>query len=1362
MALRVAGGIAPPALGIGAGSEYLARAAEVGTGQRAAGEMTENLGRAMAAQEAINRIIPSPAASTLGGLLKGAGAGAAVSTVAPLVERGELPSPGQLATGTLVGGLLGAGGTKLGQVLQDRAAARQLAGELSDRLGREVKYDPVEISKALDEVHGQEAGMSQALFPPPDVVPNVGPIPEPVVKPPAAPLEAPPAVDVRAAVDELGNFTMPGDQLNKELKGYSDQQVVDLMQWAKGQSPHVERNVAGAGAAELRSRGVPVDQIQWQLENASPEQQQQRMAQAMFPAPATREVTDLLQPLTTPAGPAEKPLAQFLKDRGGLNLKGYYGGTGEQRELLGSKQLPGLFNQQAKLEPHELAQEAADAGYIRQGENDHETTQNLVAALDTDLRATTPEARVRPTAFQDIGAQQAEEVARVKDLRGQFSSLESATEHAYSLMESDPVAARGLLDTIDLAGSSPAYQKLFVEKPGTFASLVEQKLGEETGAIGEQAGISARLQRQRAIEADLAFTNKWQRLMSAKQEEVPGIAKTLTPEDAQMVLDRLNTAPGDNPTVRKAMEDKLAAPLSLRDLLTSESGKITLRSGAVPPLKTDIQGLAERFMSQGIPQDQAVQTAGNLRLDKMLEGVPDTEALRRMQQEVVNSNLPLMEYARRGVRPQEVTKEAALKLGMSEEQLLKRGLGQAQNAEQLLAAGYVADRSAYKLMDVLQGVKAGTATDVQFVEALTKHVAVMEQYSGSVAEAGRALNILRKQREGQIAASQAIQDLFKARDTPQALRAKLGDLMERNPLMFNKTLQDMRQATSFDKLYEVWMNGLLSGPQTHAVNFLSNAATDMWRVAEAGVSGIADAARVAVTGGPRERYVGEALADLHGQVMGLNDAARAALAGWREQPSELGKVEFRHAIAGKLGQAVRMPSRALEASDQFWRTLGSRGSLNALAYRQALQEGLEGTARSQRIAELVANPPDAMKKAVDAEAAYRTFRQEPGSRTATFMRLRNQVPGMKYIVPFVNTPMNIAKFGLERSPLIFLSPGFYQTMKAGGGAAVDAGTKVALGSSLLGLGAYLAGNGIVSGGGPEDPAERQALYATGWQPYSIKVGDQRVSYGRIEPLSMVFGLGADFAEIADKMALEKEDASAALALFPALQRNLSNKTFLKGITDFVEMYNDSGRYFQSWLQSTLGSAIPTGVATAARAMDPTMRSPQGIGESLQARIPGQSQNVPPLRDIWGQPVVRVGNFGELLLSPLRRTVDPQDYPTQELLRLQPIAEATGIAMLPGSPAKALSIKGQKMEMTREEYDAYVETSGGLARRLWETVVSNKTYQEMPDGEKAQMANKVFDKAREAARKLTLVQIGMKRPASLRALLEKGLELRMHP
>jgi hypothetical protein len=1099
-ALRVAGGLVP-GLGFGGAGEYLARAAEVGTGQRAPSEMTDNLGRAMLAQEAVNRIIPKPAQTLGGALLKGAGTGAAVSTVAPLVEQGQLPSATQLGVGTILGGLLGGAGYKLEQVLASRAATAQLAGELSDRLGREVPREPKALSDALDEVHGMEAQAAQALYPPPDLSPNMGPVPGPQVRPPA-PVHAP----------------LPEN----------------------------------AGAA-------------------------------LFPTPA-------LQPT-----------------------------------------------------PQEVAAQAQQ--------------EQLLASVQQGVTRPAPE----------LPAQAVPGVPQ----------------------------AGGALARLPGGEVLPPVQEL-MRTPGP-----------------QDASLLALAQR------------------------------SLSPQGTPPPVPESGTAT----TLRMAME-----------AIRSEKGAVTLRSGAIPPLKSDIESMANRLVQQGIPQDAALEQAGNIRLDKALEGIPDTEQLRRLQQDVIQSNLPLMDYARRGVRPEEVTKEAALKLGMTEDVLLKRARAQSLNAEQILAAGYVADRSAYKLMGTMQAVQQGQGSIGDFTEALAKHVAVMEQYSGSVAEAGRALGILRKQREGQIAASQAIQDLFGKKVLPEDIQAKLGDLITRNPTMFNKTLQDMRQATTLDKFYEVWMNGLLSGPQTHAVNVLSNAVTDMWRVAESGVSGIADAARIAVSGGPRERFTGEALADVHGQVMGLNDAVRAALAGWRERPPEVGKVEFRHAIEGPLGQMVRTPSRALEAADQFWKTLSYRGALQAGAYRQAATEGLTGAERTQRIAELVSNPPDALMAAASKESLYRTFRQEPGPATQAFMRLRNQVPGMRYIVPFVNTPTNIAKFGIERSPLTFLRPGFYQAVKQGGGQATDEMTKAVLGSGLLGIGAYLAANGILTGGGPQDPAERQARYTSGWQPYSVKVGDQYVSYGRIEPLSIVFGLGADFAEIADQMALEKEDASAALALFPALQRNLTNKTFLKGITDFVEMYNDSGRFFQSWLQSTVGSAVPTGVATAARAMDPTMRRPEGMLEGLRSRIPGQSDQIPPLRDIWGQPSVRVGSFGELLLSPIRRSIDPNDFPTHELLRLQPLAEEQGIAMLPGSPAKQLTIKGKKLEMTREEYDAYVEASGKLARGMWESVVSAPSYHQIPDEAKVKLADQVFTRARDAARKLTLVRTLQTRPNTLRQLFEQGIQV----
>ena len=54
--------------------------------------------------------------------------------------------------------------------------------------------------------------------------------------------------------------------------------------------------------------------------------------------------------------------------------------------------------------------------------------------------------------------------------------------------------------------------------------------------------------------------------------------------------------------------------------------------------------------------------------------------------------------------------------------------------------------------------------------------------------------------------------------------------------------------------------------------------------------------------------------------------------------------------------------------------------------------------------------------------------------------------------------------------------------------------------SVLGL---YANQGLITGRGPEDTKERAVLRETGWQEYSIKVGDQYISYQRFEPFGIL-------------------------------------------------------------------------------------------------------------------------------------------------------------------------------------------------------------------------------------------------------------------
>ena len=60
----------------------------------------------------------------------------------------------------------------------------------------------------------------------------------------------------------------------------------------------------------------------------------------------------------------------------------------------------------------------------------------------------------------------------------------------------------------------------------------------------------------------------------------------------------------------------------------------------------------------------------------------------------------------------------------------------------------------------------------------------------------------------------------------------------------------------------------------------------------------------------------------------------------------------------------------------------------------------------------------------------------------------------------------------------------------------------------------LAASGVVTGGGARDPQQRALDIATGWRPYSIKIGDKYISYQRLDPFSTVLGLAADTVEFA--------------------------------------------------------------------------------------------------------------------------------------------------------------------------------------------------------------------------------------------------------
>ena len=146
--------------------------------------------------------------------------------------------------------------------------------------------------------------------------------------------------------------------------------------------------------------------------------------------------------------------------------------------------------------------------------------------------------------------------------------------------------------------------------------------------------------------------------------------------------------------------------------------------------------------------------------------------------------------------------------------------------------------------------------------------------------------------------------------------------------------------------------------------------------------------------------------------------------------------------------------------------------LNEQATKEALNEGLTGSAFKQRVADLVQNPTNPMHDVSTDFARYQTFTNETG-KFAKSVNSAVQATGVgKYIVPFVRTPANILSYGFERTPLAFVMSDVRNALKAGGTEASIAMARIAGGSMLMASVVPFVTDGKITGGGPANPGVR--------------------------------------------------------------------------------------------------------------------------------------------------------------------------------------------------------------------------------------------------------------------------------------------------
>ena len=543
----------------------------------------------------------------------------------------------------------------------------------------------------------------------------------------------------------------------------------------------------------------------------------------------------------------------------------------------------------------------------------------------------------------------------------------------------------------------------------------------------------------------------------------------------------------------------------------------------------------------------------------------------------------------------------------------------------------------------------------------------------------------------------------------------------------NRWARQLGEPGAFDKIFELWVNNLLSGPATHVVNTLSNTLValneDVVRFVAAFIPG-----RDGVT--LREAFAG-VTATLRGLFRGAGGAAQVL---WNEDfvaqnlpqynQTMVHEATTQRAIKGFKGRLARMPGRALNSEDLFFKVYNAEKEIARLIARRA------GRNRQLRQT-LLANPPQDILEQAWAVAQKATFTNPLGPIGRALMSAMSKHPGStgiqrfaKFIFPFVRTPVNIVKYAGKHSFMAPVMQEFREAMQQGDPAAKQlAIARMTWGSSMMGLAAYLASQGLITGGGPDDPKERQLLRAQGWEPYAGKIGDKYYSYGRLEPIGILFGVSADLNTIVEH-ATEGEVEEIAALLFNSIAKNLTHKTFLRGASDVVHAMAHPEQYGDKWLRSFAGTVVPTGIAQWARVEDPGLKRVESIMEQIKSRMPHTVSQVRPRLDFWGRPIVREGGVGPDIMSPIYTSTAVHDEATNWV---KEVFDKTGYA-----PGRLKNII-ETVEITPDMHNEYIAMARGHAKRVIDRLAGSAVRQ-MGGEHQARLLKQIFDNTAETARR----------------------------
>ncbi len=670
-------------------------------------------------------------------------------------------------------------------------------------------------------------------------------------------------------------------------------------------------------------------------------------------------------------------------------------------------------------------------------------------------------------------------------------------------------------------------------------------------------------------------------------------------------------------------------------------------------------------------------------------------------------------------------------------------------------------------------------------------------YRGQVKAVARALNAQKMVHKENVALNNSL--IAKTGRSRSALLSYMRDVREAAEQGGHRNIPSASTlSTRYDRLNSLRINFMLSGPNTQIINTVSNFLNMNLLSIEQAVGGAVSGNRTEAMRGVRQ------LGATYGSMVEAIKMAGIAVREDRAVLDPLGKVEKSEHLDGIFGGekvsfsslaefkrtstrgknwanlTTTLPSRLLLFSDEFFKQATYRGKLHAdlwfegqkqIADGKLTKEGLNEWIKTKSLeafdpktgAALATTKAGAAlnkhsKAALDI-AREATFTTELDGFFATVQAAAVKNPNVRFILPFIRTPTNLLLATYRRAPGVNLLRKHSKlrrdlrsddpSIKA------QARGKIMTGYAVTGVAGFLAYQGIITGSGPSNPKNKKDLIATGWRPYSIRVEDDDgtisyIPYQRYEPLSNFLGIAADVFELRKEALLEgktgEEDrvSEILLGLATAVSENTINKTYMRGLSDFMTALISPERSLGTLASGVIKSFSPNIINQLNN--DPYMRETRsmldGLRSAWNAEIGGFV--APVKRNALGEPVMRMASKAHPFTASTR---DKNDVVLEELSAMGRFTGKTFGLPTDRTMGTTTDFSQVLLSDGMSVYDTYldnistVEIGGQTLRERLERLIQSPSYQRLSVGTRdhknsprARVLSRMFSRYRDRAKK----------------------------